>query len=94
MVDGTVSREMFLKDYASVFDGDHRWKGLDVPEGELFAWDEHSTYVRKQTFFLGPAWPQTSRRHPAPRCWRYRRWMPPTVLRQAFWASAGRRLAA
>ena len=53
MVDGTVSREMFLKDYASVFDGDHRWKGLDVPEGELFAWDEHSTYVRKQTFFDG-----------------------------------------
>ena len=40
-------------DYASVFDGDHRWKGLDVPEGELFAWDEHSTYVRKQTFFDG-----------------------------------------
>ena len=36
-----------------MFDGDHRWKGLDVPEGELFAWDEHSTYVRKQTFFDG-----------------------------------------
>ena len=53
MVDGTVSREMFLKDYASVFEGDRRWKGLDVPEGELFAWDENSTYVRKQTFFDG-----------------------------------------
>ena len=44
---------MFLKDYASVFDGDHRWKGLDVPEGELFAWNDKSTYVRKQTFFDG-----------------------------------------
>ena len=53
VVNGTVSREMFLKDYASVFDGDHRWKGLDVPEGELFAWDPKSTYVRKQTFFDG-----------------------------------------
>ena len=53
MVDGSVSREMFLKDYASVFDGDHRWKGLDVPEGELFAWNDKSTYVRKQTFFDG-----------------------------------------
>ena len=53
VVDGTVSREMFLKDYASVFDGDHRWKGLDVPEGELFAWNDKSTYVRKQTFFDG-----------------------------------------
>ena len=53
VVDGTVSREMFLKDYASVFEGDRRWKGLDVPEGELFAWNEDSTYVRKQTFFDG-----------------------------------------
>ena len=53
VVDGTVSREMFLKDYASVFDGDHRWKGLDVSEGELFAWNDKSTYVRKQTFFDG-----------------------------------------
>jgi aconitate hydratase len=53
VVNGTVSREMFLKDYASVFEGDRRWKGLDVPEGELFAWDENSTYVRKQTFFDG-----------------------------------------
>lgn len=53
VVNGTVSREMFLKDYASVFDGDERWRGLDVPEGDLFAWDEASTYVRRQTFFDG-----------------------------------------
>ena len=50
---GNVSREMFLNDYASVFEGDSRWKGLDVPEGELFAWNPESTYVRKQTFFDG-----------------------------------------
>ncbi len=53
VVSGNVSREMFLNDYASVFEGDARWKGLDVPEGELFAWDPESTYVRKQTFFDG-----------------------------------------
>ncbi|RYQ48211.1 aconitate hydratase [Bifidobacterium pseudolongum subsp. pseudolongum] len=53
VVGGNVSREMFLNDYASVFEGDARWKGLDVPEGELFAWDPESTYVRKQTFFDG-----------------------------------------
>ncbi len=53
VVNGTVSRDMFLKDYASVFDGDSRWRGLDVPEGDLFAWDEASTYVRRQTFFDG-----------------------------------------
>ena len=53
VVGGNVSREMFLNDYASVFEGDARWKGLDVPEGELVAWDPESTYVRKQTFFDG-----------------------------------------
>ncbi|OZG63449.1 aconitate hydratase [Bifidobacterium lemurum] len=53
VVADTVSREMFVADYASVFDGDERWRGLDVPEGELFAWDDASTYVRKQTFFDG-----------------------------------------
>lgn len=53
VVGGNVSREMFLNDYASVFEGDARWKGLDIPEGELFAWDPESTYVRKQTFFDG-----------------------------------------
>lgn len=53
VVDSAVSREMFVSDYASVFDGDERWKGLQVPEGELFAWDEDSTYVRRQTFFDG-----------------------------------------
>ena len=53
VVSGNVNRDMFLNDYASVFEGDARWKGLDVPEGELFAWDPESTYVRRQTFFDG-----------------------------------------
>lgn len=53
VVADTVSREMFETDYASVFDGDERWKGLDVPAGELFAWNPDSTYVRRQTFFDG-----------------------------------------
>lgn len=53
VVDDTVSRDMFVKDYASVFEGDARWKSLEVPDGEAFAWDPASTYVRKQTFFDG-----------------------------------------
>ncbi|MFT8593228.1 MAG: aconitate hydratase AcnA [Bifidobacterium sp.] len=60
VVDETVSRDMFVKDYASVFEGDERWKSLEVPEGESFAWDGSSTYVRKQTFFDGMS------AHPAP----------------------------
>jgi aconitate hydratase len=38
---------MFLKQYASVFDGDDRWRSLPTPTGDTFEWDERSTYVRK-----------------------------------------------
>ena len=44
---------MFRKDYASVFEGDHRWKALDTPTGETFEWDAKSTYVRKPPYFEG-----------------------------------------
>ena len=48
-----LSRDMFIKDYETVFDGDERWQKLNVPSGDLFSWDENSTYVRRQTFFDG-----------------------------------------
>ena len=48
-----VQSEMFRRKYADVFLGDDDWKGLDVPEGELFAWDPESTYVRKPPYFDG-----------------------------------------
>ena len=51
--DATIDREMFVSDYADVFAGDERWRGLDTPEGETFAWNEESTYVRKAPFFEG-----------------------------------------
>ena len=37
--------------YGRIFDGDERWRELPVPQGELFDWDEDSTYVREATFF-------------------------------------------
>ena len=52
-IDATVDREMFVSDYADVFAGDERWRGLPTPEGKTFAWDEESTYVRKAPFFEG-----------------------------------------
>ncbi|WP_139739022.1 aconitate hydratase AcnA [Actinomyces wuliandei] len=52
-IDATIDREMYTRDYADVFAGDDRWQGLDTPEGETFAWDEESTYVRKAPFFEG-----------------------------------------
>ncbi|WP_111835443.1 aconitate hydratase AcnA [Actinomyces bovis] len=53
LVDATIDREMYTRDYADVFAGDERWRGLDTPEGETFAWDQDSTYVRKAPFFEG-----------------------------------------
>ena len=53
VVDSAISSEMFTKDYASVFEGDHRWKSLDTPTGKTFEWDAQSTYVRKPPYFDG-----------------------------------------
>jgi aconitate hydratase len=46
-----VTAEAYGKEYASVFEGDERWRALPVPEGDRFAWEPESTYVRKPTFF-------------------------------------------
>ena len=59
VIDSSISSEMFKKDYATVFDGDHRWKSLDTPTGKTFEWDAQSTYVRKPPYFDGmPAQPK------------------------------------
>jgi aconitate hydratase len=51
VIDESISSDMFTKDYATVFDGDHRWKSLDTPTGKTFEWDPQSTYVRKPPYF-------------------------------------------
>ena len=59
VIDSSISSEMFTKDYATVFEGDHRWKSLDTPTGKTFEWDPNSTYVRKPPYFEGmPAQPE------------------------------------
>jgi aconitate hydratase len=46
-----IQSEMFSRTYADVFTGDERWAALEVPEGDLFAWDPESTYVRLPPYF-------------------------------------------
>jgi aconitate hydratase len=46
----SVTSEQYRKQYASVFDGDDRWKTLPVPTGDRFAWEGESTYIRKPPF--------------------------------------------
>jgi aconitate hydratase len=53
-----VRAEMFRRSYGEVFKGDENWNGLPVPDGERFAWDPDSTYVRLPPYFDGmPAQP-------------------------------------
>ena len=49
----SIADEMFHATYADVFTGDEQWRTLPVPEGELFAWDPQSTYVRRPPYFDG-----------------------------------------
>ena len=53
VIASSISSDMFKKDYATVFDGDLRWKSLDTPTGKTFEWDAKSTYVRKPPYFEG-----------------------------------------
>jgi aconitate hydratase len=46
-----VDGDLFRSAYASVFDGDARWRALPVPDGDRYAWDTASTYVANPPFF-------------------------------------------
>jgi len=47
----SVTAEMFSKNYAEVFAGDERWRGLSVPKGQTYAWEKDSTYIRRAPYF-------------------------------------------
>ncbi len=52
-IDESIDSGMFTTQYAGVFDGDERWRSLPTPAGDVFEWDEASTYVRKPPYFDG-----------------------------------------
>ncbi len=52
-IDTSIDTVMFTHEYASVFEGDERWRSLPTPAGNTFDWDPESTYVRKPPYFEG-----------------------------------------
>jgi len=48
-----VDSAMFARSYSSVFTGDANWQGIEVPAGEVYAWESASTYVRNPPYFAG-----------------------------------------
>ena len=64
LVEESVHEEMFQSSYGEVFEGDERWKALEIPEGDRFAWADDSTYVRRPTFLENvPKEPSKPGRH-------------------------------
>ena len=50
-VRAAVSTEQYRKEYSEVFEGDAHWKGMQVPEGDLYKWDANSTYIKLPPYF-------------------------------------------
>ncbi|HWB96458.1 MAG TPA: aconitate hydratase AcnA [Bryobacteraceae bacterium] len=60
LVRQVVKRDMFQHEYGQVFEGDANWKGMSVPTGEIYVWDEHSTYIKRPPYFEKMVDPATS----------------------------------
>jgi aconitate hydratase len=50
-VNAFVKTEMFEREYAAVFEGTDQWRNMKTPQGDLFVWDEQSTYIRRPPYF-------------------------------------------
>jgi aconitate hydratase len=47
-----VQRDQFVKQYADVFSGRPAWRALSAPTGDIYAWDDASTYIQEPPFFV------------------------------------------
>ncbi len=52
-VQRNITSAMFRRSYGSVFAGDERWQGIQVPAGNIYSWDPKSTYVKNPPYFDG-----------------------------------------
>ncbi len=53
VIGSSIDPELFRRTYATVFEGDDRWRALPIPEGDRYAWQADSTYIAKPPFFDG-----------------------------------------
>jgi aconitate hydratase len=53
LIASTVSADLFRASYSSVFEGDERWQNIASPTGEMFDWQEDSTYIQHPPYFRG-----------------------------------------
>jgi len=55
VIGSAIDPALFQRTYATVFEGDERWRTLPIPSGDRYVWEEDSTYVAKPPFFDGLA---------------------------------------
>ncbi|TAN04418.1 MAG: aconitate hydratase AcnA [Rhodanobacteraceae bacterium] len=53
LVASSLNSGMFTKSYGEVFKGSREWNAVEVPEGDQYAWDEKSTYIKNPPYFDG-----------------------------------------
>ncbi|WP_022850003.1 aconitate hydratase AcnA [Limisalsivibrio acetivorans] len=51
LVEKSISKEDFEREYGRILDGDRFWQELEAPSGEIFQWDPKSTYIRRPPYF-------------------------------------------
>lgn len=53
VIEAYITRDVFAQKYASVFEGDARWQGIEVTKGLTYSWQNASTYVQNPPYFVG-----------------------------------------
>ena len=59
-VRASIHRDMFQREYAKAFEGDANWRGMHVPTGDRYQWDDKSTYIKRPPYFDHMVDPATS----------------------------------
>jgi aconitate hydratase len=59
-VRASIDQEMFRHEYEKAFDGDANWQGMSIPAGNIYQWDDQSTYIKKPPYFDAMVDPETS----------------------------------
>jgi aconitate hydratase len=59
-VRASIDQEMFRHEYERAFDGDANWQGMSIPAGNIYQWDEKSTYIKRPPYFDAMVDPETS----------------------------------
>jgi aconitate hydratase len=56
----SIDQEMFRHEYEKAFEGDANWQGMSIPAGNIYKWDDSSTYIKKPPYFDAMVDPETS----------------------------------